>query len=83
VLRDPASGRTLELRTTQPGLQLYSGNGLHGQIGKGGKRYARHGAVCLEAQGFPDAPNQPAFPPVVLRPGEVYRQRIVHRFSAR
>jgi aldose 1-epimerase len=80
-LHDPRSGRVLELATTQPGLQVYSGNVLHDQTGKGGRRYARHGGVCLEPQGFPDAPNQPAFPSVILRPGEEYHHRIVYRFA--
>lgn len=73
-LEHPASGRWLEVRTDQPGLQLYSGNFLFGQLGKGGRRYAHRSAVCLEAQGFPDSPNQPTFPSIRLEPGEVYTQ---------
>ncbi|MCZ6597671.1 MAG: galactose mutarotase [Planctomycetota bacterium] len=82
-LRDPTSGRTLELLTTEPGLQVYSGNDLHGQTGKRNQRYERHGAIALEAQEFPDAVHQPAFPPVILRPGQSYAQTTVYRFSAR
>ena len=82
-LRDPASGRTLELATTAPGLQLYAGGGLDGSFrGRGGVRYARHAGVCLEPQRHPDAPNQPAFPSAVLEPGARYLERCVYRFRA-
>lgn len=82
-LRDPASGRTLEIHTTQPGLQLYTGNGLDGSlVGKGGVRYVRHAGVALEAQAFPNAVNTPGFPPVWLRPGEAYRQVVEYRFAS-
>jgi aldose 1-epimerase len=80
---EPKSGRVLEVLTTEPGVQFYSGNFLDGSvIGKSGKRYVKRGGFCLEAQHFPDSPNQPAFPPVVLRPGQTYRQTTVYRFSA-
>jgi aldose 1-epimerase len=79
-LRDPRSGRVLEIRTSEPGLQLYSGDHLRGQLGKGGAPYERRSGLCLEAQRFPDAIHHPAFPSVVLRPGETYRHRTVHRF---
>ena len=83
-LCDPASGRTLELATTAPGLQLYAGGGLDGSFeGRGGVRYAQHAGVCLEPQRFPDAPNQPGFPRAVLEPGERYLERCVYRFSTR
>ncbi len=81
-LRHPESGRTLEIYTTQPGLQFYSGNFLHGQTGKGGARYEQRSALCLEPQDFPDAVNQPAFPSVVLKPGQIWRHRALYRFSA-
>jgi aldose 1-epimerase len=81
-LRDPKSGRTLTVLTTQPGIQLYTGNVLFGQKGKDGKEYKQRSAVCLETGGLPDAVNQPAFPPILLRPGETYRHTCVYAFSA-
>lgn len=82
-LSDPGSGRSLHLLTDQPGLQLYTGNFLDGSlVGRDGQALQRHSGVCLEAQGFPDAPNQPRFPDAILRPGEVYRQSTVLEFSA-
>jgi aldose 1-epimerase len=81
-LRDPASGRTLEISTTEPGLQLYTGNTFdRGGPGKGGYRYPRHAAVALEPQHFPDSPNQPQFPSTVLRPAEEFLSTTVYRFS--
>ncbi|MEU3842278.1 aldose epimerase family protein [Streptomyces sp. NPDC028635] len=83
TLRDPASGRTLKIATDQPGLQFYSGNFLDGTLtGTSGRTYRQGDALCLETQHFPDSPNHPAFPSTVLRPGETYRSRTVHRFSA-
>jgi aldose 1-epimerase len=80
-VHEPASGRVLEVLTTQPGLQFYSGNFLDGTIvGKSGRPYGRRSGLCLETQHFPDSPNQPAFPSAVLRPGERYRQTTVYRF---
>ena len=74
TVRDPVSGRVLELRTNQPGLQFYSGNFLDGTLtGPSGRPYGRRDGLCLEPQSFPDAPNQPGFPSAVLRPGEEYR----------
>jgi aldose 1-epimerase len=81
-LLDPGSGRRLRFATTEPGVQLYTGNVLDGLAGKRGARYRRHAGLCLEAQGFPDAPNQPGFPSVVLRPGQTYRQTTVYRFGS-
>ena len=78
---DPQSGRMMEVATDQPGVQLYTGNGLRGQVGKGGKTYVPQSAVCLETQHFPDSPNQPNFPSTVLRPGETYRQVCVYTFK--
>ena len=80
-LRHPASGRTMELYTDQPGLQFYSGNFLFGQTGKGGATYALRSACCLEPQGLPDAVNQPGFPSVVLEPGETYTHTTALRFG--
>nr|WP_307042494.1 aldose epimerase family protein [Streptomyces achromogenes] len=82
VLRDPASGRTLGIATTEPGLQFYSGNFLDGTlVGTGGRTYRQGDALCLETQAFPDAPNQPSFPSTVLRPGQTYRTTTVHSFG--
>jgi aldose 1-epimerase len=83
VLYDPASGRELTVLTTEPGLQFYSGNFLHGQRGKNGRLYAHRGALCLESQHFPDSVNQPQFPSTILRPGRVYRSTTVYRLGRR
>lgn len=81
-LRDPASGRIMTVSTTEPGVQIYSGNFLTGQKGKDGKTYKQRSAVCLETQHFPDSVNQPAFPSVILRPGQTYRHSTVFAFTA-
>jgi aldose 1-epimerase len=82
-LKDPASGRVMEVSTDQPAIQFYGGNFLDGTAtGKGGVKYAHRTALCLETEGFPNAPNKPAFPSSVLRPGETYRHVMVHKFSA-
>jgi aldose 1-epimerase len=79
---DPASGRVLELSTSEPGVQFYSGNHLDGSlVGTGGVAYRRRGGFALETQHFPDSPNQPGFPSTVLRPGQVYQTATVYRFS--
>jgi len=70
------------LSSTQPGLQVYSGNFLKGQKGKDGKTYAQRSGLCLETQHFPDAVNQPAFPSIILRPGQTYRHAAVFAFTA-
>ncbi len=76
------SGRQLEVFTTEPGIQLYTGNFLDGKtVGKSGKPYLKRGAFCLETQHYPDSPNQPSFPSAVLRPGQTYRQTTVYRLS--
>lgn len=81
-LYEPASGRTMEIDTTEPGLQLYSGDQLGGGLsGKDGQPYVRHGALALETQHFPNSVNVPAFPSTILRPGEEYRSRTVYRFG--
>ncbi|MBC9718921.1 galactose mutarotase [Streptomyces sp. TRM66268-LWL] len=83
TLHDPASGRTLELATIEPGLQFYAGNLLDGTlVGSGDTVYRQGDGLCLETQHFPDSPNHPSFPSTVLRPGETYRSTTVHRFSA-
>src|SRR5262245_43278626 len=78
-VKDPASGRVMEIFTTEPGVQLYCGNFLGGGAGEGG--YKQHEAFCLETQHYPDSPNQPAFPTTTLTPGETYRSTTVHKFS--
>ncbi len=81
-LYDPRSGRQLEISTTQPGVQFYSGNFLDGTIhGKGGKAYNKHYGLCLETQHFPDSPNQHAFPNTILKPGDKFSETTVYRFS--
>lgn len=81
VLKDPASGRVLTVKTDQAGVQFYSGNFLMGQTGKGGKTYPHRSALCLETQAYPDSINQPGFPSIVLKPGETYRQHCLYAFS--
>jgi aldose 1-epimerase len=81
-LTHPASGRILEIATTEPCLQFYSGSSLDGSlVGKAGKRYEKHAALCLECQGYPNAINAPHLGNITLRPGETYRQTTVHAFS--
>jgi len=82
TLRDPGSGRVLSLWSDQPGLQVYTANHLGaGPLGKRGAVYRRRHGVCLETQLFPDAANRPGWPSPLLRPGEIYRHRMVHRFG--
>ncbi|WTV78566.1 galactose mutarotase [Streptomyces sp. NBC_00028] len=81
VLRDPSSGRTLRIASTEPGLQFYSGNFLDGTlVGPGGRTYRQGDALCLETQHYPDSPNHENFPSTVLRPGQTYRSTTVHSF---
>jgi aldose 1-epimerase len=81
-VEEPESGRVLEVFTTEPGIQFYTGNFLDGTVrGKGGKVYPQRGALCLETQHFPDSPNKPAFPSVVLHPGRQFAETTVFRFS--
>ena len=82
-LVDPASGRALEISTTEPGIQFYSGNQLDGRLlGSAARAYRQGDGVCLETQHFPDSPNRPDFPSAVLRPGETFRSTTVHRFTS-
>jgi aldose 1-epimerase len=84
TLYEPTSGRLMEVFTTEPGIQFYSGNFLDGSlIGKDGVKYAHRTGLCLETQHFPDSPNQPQFPSVVLNPDEVYSSKSVYKFSVR
>ena len=79
---DPVSGRTLDIATTEPGIQFYSGNFLDGSIhGKGGQAYEHRGAIVLETQHYPDSPNHPAFPSTILQPGDTLHSRTVFTFG--
>ncbi len=81
VVREPKSGRVMEMETTEPGVQVYTGNFLDGTVkGKGGAVYKKHAGLCLEAQHYPDTPNRKEFPSAVLRPKETYTQTTVYRF---
>src|SRR5688572_8151209 len=78
------SGRFMEVFTTEPGIQFYSGNFLDGSLtGKSGKKYVKHAGLCLETQHYPDSPNKPAFPNTILKPGDVYRQTTIYKFSVK
>ena len=81
--REPKSGRVMTVETTEPAVQLYTGNYLDGSaIGKEGVAYDKHGAFCLETQHYPDSPNKPEFPSTVLEPGQKYTSQTIYRFSA-
>jgi aldose 1-epimerase len=83
IVADATSGRTMEVLTTQPGVQFYTGNFLDGTLkGKGGKVYGHRSALCLETQHYPDSPNKPDFPTTELKPGESYKHTTVYRFTA-
>ena len=82
-IHDPLSGRVMEVLTTQPGMQFYTGNHIHGEInGKAGAVYRVRSGFCCETQRFPDSPNQSKFPTATLKPGEQYRETTIFRFSA-
>ncbi|EMR01130.1 aldose epimerase family protein [Cesiribacter andamanensis] len=84
TLHDPASGRFMEVFTTEPAIQFYSGNFLKGNLtGKGEVAYGQRWGLCLETQHYPDSPNQPAFPSTELKPGEVYETQTTYRFSVK
>lgn len=78
---DPKTGRFLEVQTTQPGVQFYTGNFLDGTLVSGNRTFIQHSGLCLETQHFPDSPNQPAFPTTVLRPGEKFVSRTIFKFG--
>jgi aldose 1-epimerase len=81
-LKDPKSGRSLEIRTTEPGVQFYTGNFLDGSItGKGGHQYKFRNGLCLETQHFPDSPNKSNFPSSILRPGQSYDTKTIFTFA--
>ncbi len=81
IVREPTSGRVLEISTTQPGVQLYTGNHLGGTPSNGG--FKQHEGFCLETQHYPDSPNRPAFPTAVLKPGQVFEETTIMKFSVR
>jgi aldose 1-epimerase len=86
ILYDPLTRRVMEVFTTEPGIQIYTGNHLKGtgtDVGKGGKPYGPRSGICLETQHFPDAPNKPGFPTTVLNPGEVFESTTIYKFSIR
>jgi aldose 1-epimerase len=83
VAHDPVSGRLMEVYTTQPGVQLYTANWIDGEKGKGGKKYGRRWALCLETQHFADAINKPHFPSTILNPGKEYRHSCVYKFCVK
>jgi aldose 1-epimerase len=81
---EPTSGRLMQVLTTEPGLQFYTGNFLDGKLtGKAGAVYKKHSGFCMEAQHFPDSVNHPEFPSTILRPGETYKQTTIYRFSSK
>jgi len=82
VLRDPESGRVMDVHTTEPGLQFYSGNNLNGSLSDARGAFVKRSALCLEPHHFPNSPNRPDFPSTLLRPGEEYRSRTAFVFSA-
>lgn len=82
-ITEPHSGRTMEVWTTEPGVQIYTDNWATGYPGQQGSTFPRRSAICFEAQHFPDSPNRPYFPSVVLRPGEVYTQTTIYKFGVK
>lgn len=80
---EPKSGRMMEVYTTEPGVQVYTDNWADGYKGQHGATFPRRSAICFEAQHFPDSPNHPYFPSVVLKPGEVYTQKTIYKFGVR
>lgn len=78
---EPVSGRVMEMYTTEPGVQFYSSNWLNGFQGTHGATFGKYSALCFEAQHFPDSPNRPYFPSVILKPGEMYTQKTVYKFG--
>jgi aldose 1-epimerase len=82
-VEEPHSGRVMIVHTDQPGIQFYSGNSLGETKGKNGVTYKRRTGFCLEAQGYPDSPNKPEFPSVVLKPGDIYKQTTIYQFLTR
>lgn len=82
-LTEPTTGRTLEVYTTEPGMQVYSDNWATGYSGQHGATFPRRSAICFECQHFPDSPNRPYFPSVILNPGEQYKQKTIYKFGVK
>jgi len=83
-VEEPTAGRVMEVWTTQPGIQFYTGNFLDGTVtGKDGKVYQRRFGLCLETQHFPDSPNKPSFPSTELKPGQKFKSETIYRFSTK
>jgi len=83
-VHEPTTGRVLEVLSTEPGLQFYTGNFLDGTLkGKGGWVYQFRNAFCMEPQHYPDSPNKPGFPSTVLKPGQVFKNTIIYKFSVK
>jgi aldose 1-epimerase len=80
---EPSSGRTLDVHTTEPGVQFYTGNNLSDAVGKGGHKYGPRSGFCLETQHFPDSPNKPQFPTTILRPADTFRSQTVFAFGVK
>ena len=80
---EPITGRMMEVSTTEPGIQFYSGNFLKGEIGKAGHKNEYRSAFCLETQHYPDSPNHPEFPPTTLKGGAQYKTTTIYKFSVR
>ena len=83
TLYEPTSGRVMEVLTTQPGVQVYTANWVEKQIGKYGKTYAKQNSICIETQNFPNSPNIAHFPSSILRPGEIYEEMCIYKFSVK
>lgn len=84
IAYEPTSGRVMKTYTTEQGVVFYTGNGFNNTLkGRGGKLFDKHGAFCLETQHYPDSPNHPEFPNVILRPGETFRSETIYQFSVR
>jgi len=82
-ITEPVSGRTMEVYTTEPGVQVYTDNWADGYKGQNGATFPRRSAICFEAQHFPDSPNRPYFPSVILNPGEQYKQKTIYKFGVK
>jgi len=82
-ITEPKSGRTMDVYTTEPGVQMYTDNWADGYAGQNGATFPRRSAICFEAQHFPDSPNRPYFPSVILRPGQQYKQKTMYQFGVK